>query len=72
MLEQLRDHHDRTGIGFTTGEAVAAITRIANGNFRLACRLIVQIQRILDINHLSIVTSEVVDAARESLVIGVM
>lgn len=126
-LEQLRDHHDRTGIGliligmpgiekrlarypqlysrvgfvhhyrplsagelafvlarhwpelhlddtadFTTGEAVAAITRITNGNFRLASRLIAQIQRILDINHVSIVTSEVVDAARESLVIGVL
>jgi len=126
-LEQLRDHHDRTGIGlvligmpgiekrlarfpqlysrvgfvhhyrplsagelafvlarhwpelhlddtadFTTGEAVAAITRITNGNFRLTCRLIAQIQRILDINHLSVVTREVVEAARESLVIGVM
>jgi DNA transposition AAA+ family ATPase len=126
-LEQLRDHHDRTGIGliligmpgiekrlarfpqlysrvgfvhhyrplaadelafvlarhwpglhlddtadFTTGEAVAAITRITSGNFRLTCRLIAQIQRILDINHLSVVTAEVVEAARESLVIGVM
>jgi DNA transposition AAA+ family ATPase len=125
-LEQLRDHHDRTGIGlvligmpgiekrlarypqlysrvgfvhhyrplsaeelafvlarhwpglhldaadFTTGEAVAAITRITNGNFRLTGRLIAQIQWILDINHLSVVTREVVEAARESLVIGVM
>jgi DNA transposition AAA+ family ATPase len=126
-LEQLRDHHDRTGIGliligmpgiekrlarypqlysrvgfvhhyrplsadelafvlarhwpelrladtadFTTGEAVAAITRITSGVFRLTSRLIAQIQRILDINHLSVVTSEVVEAARESLVIGVM
>jgi Holliday junction resolvasome RuvABC ATP-dependent DNA helicase subunit len=55
-----------------TGEAVAAITRITSGNFRLTGRLIAQIQRILDINHLSVVTSEVVEAARESLVIGVM
>jgi DNA transposition AAA+ family ATPase len=57
---------------FTTGEAVAAITRITSGNFRLTGRLIAQIQRIMDINHLSVVTSEVVEAARESLVIGVM
>jgi hypothetical protein len=57
---------------FTTGETVAAITRITNGNFRLTGRLIAQIQRILDINHLSVVTREVVEAARESLVIGVM
>jgi hypothetical protein len=34
--------------------------------------LIAEIQRILDINHLSVVTREVVEAARESLVIGVM
>jgi DNA transposition AAA+ family ATPase len=126
-LEQLRDHHDRTGIGliligmpgiekrlarfpqlysrvgfvhhyrplsaqeqalvlgrhwpglhlddtadFTTSEAVAAITRITSGNFRLTCRLIAQIQRVLDINQLTVVTKEVVEAARESLVIGVM
>lgn len=56
---------------FTTGEAVAAITCITDGNFRLTGRLIAQIQRILDIKDLSVVTSEVVEAARESLVIGV-
>ena len=64
-------HLDDTA-DFTRGEAVAAITRITNGNFRLTGRLIAQIQRILDINHLSVVTSEVVEAARESLVIGVI
>jgi Holliday junction resolvasome RuvABC ATP-dependent DNA helicase subunit len=64
-------HLDDTA-DFTTGEAVAAIIRITNGNFRLTCRLIAQIQRILDIKHLSVVTREVVEAARESLVIGVM
>ncbi len=57
---------------FTTSEAVAAITRITSGNFRLTCRLVAQIQRVLDINRLSVVTKEVVEAARESLVIGVM
>ncbi len=58
---------------FTASEA-AAITRITSGNFRLTCRLVaqIQIQRIPEINCLSIATTEVVGAARESLVIGVM
>jgi len=55
---------------FTTTEALAAITRITSGNFRLTYRLVAQIQRILDINQLNTVTKEVVDTARESLVIG--
>jgi DNA transposition AAA+ family ATPase len=126
-LEQLRDRHDRTGIGliligmpgiekrlarysqlysrvgfvhhyrvlsaeeqayvlarhwpelglhdpddFTTAETLATIIRITNGNFRLTARLIAQIKRVLDINQLSVVTKEVVEAARESLVIGVL
>ncbi|MEU3167060.1 AAA family ATPase [Streptosporangium sp. NPDC006930] len=126
-LEQLRDHHDRTGIGviligmpgiekrlarypqlysrvgfihhykplsadeqahvldrkwphlglgasddFATTEAIAAITRITSGNFRLITRLVDQIERVLEINQLSTVTKEVVEAARENLIIGVM
>jgi DNA transposition AAA+ family ATPase len=126
-LEQLRDRHDRTGVGliligmpgiekrlarypqlysrvgfvhhyrvlsadeqafvlarhwpelglhdpgdFTTAETLATITRITSGNFRLTARLVAQIKRVLDINQLSVVTKEVVEAARESLVIGVL
>ncbi|MEV4891740.1 AAA family ATPase [Nonomuraea sp. NPDC055795] len=121
-LEQLRDHHDRTGIGliligmpgiekrlarypqlysrvgfvhhykpmspdeqahvlarswphlnladdYTTKEAVAAITRIISGNFRFTVRLIGQIERVMKINNKTIVTKEVVEAARKNLVI---
>jgi DNA transposition AAA+ family ATPase len=51
-------------------DAVAAIIRVTGGNFRLLHRLLTQIGRILEINNLKTVTSPVVDAARESLVIG--
>ena len=51
-------------------ESLAAIVRITGGNFRLLHRLLSQIGRILEINELASVTPPVVDAARESLVIG--
>ena len=39
-------------------------------NFRLLHRLLTQIARVVDINALTQVTREVVETARESLVIG--
>jgi DNA transposition AAA+ family ATPase len=52
-------------------ESLAAIVRITGGNFRLLDRLLTQIARVMEINKLDHVTVPVVDAARESLVIGV-
>jgi hypothetical protein len=56
--------------GVADEEALAAIIRVTGGNFRLLHRLLTQIARLVEINALQTVTREVVEAARESLVIG--
>jgi DNA transposition AAA+ family ATPase len=56
---------------FTDTQAIASIARITGGNFRLLHRLFVQIERILTINGLSVITDDVVEAARSTLVIGI-
>jgi hypothetical protein len=55
---------------FTDVQAIAAIARITGGSFRLLHRLFVQIGRVLKINDLSVITEDVVEAARSTLVIG--
>jgi DNA transposition AAA+ family ATPase len=50
--------------------AIATIVRITGGNFRLVDRLTTQIERIQALNNLYTLTPEVVDAAREVLLIG--
>jgi len=56
--------------GMTDETTLAAIIRVTGGNFRLLHRLLTQIARIVEINALQTVTREVVEAARENLVIG--
>jgi len=55
---------------FTDTQAIAAISRLTTGNFRLLHRLFVQIERLLLINELHVITEDVVEAARSTLVIG--
>jgi DNA transposition AAA+ family ATPase len=51
-------------------EVIASLIRMTGGNFRLLARLLTQIERVLDVNDLDLVTNAVVEAARDSLVIG--
>jgi DNA transposition AAA+ family ATPase len=57
---------------FTDTEAIAAVHRITSGNFRLVRRLFTQITRVPEISGLSVISREVVEAARGSLVIGTL
>ncbi len=56
--------------GIADEQAVASVLRITGGNFRLLARLLTQIARVLEVNEADEVTVAVVEAARESLVIG--
>jgi DNA transposition AAA+ family ATPase len=71
----LTRHWRRLGLAcddadFTDAQAIASIARVTGGNFRLLHRLFVQIGRILKINGLSVITDDVVEAARGTLVVG--
>jgi len=51
-------------------EARATIMTVPRGNFRLMDRLFAQIERVMKNNHLQMITREVVEVAREGLVVG--
>lgn len=49
---------------------MARLIRMTGGNLRLLTRLLTQIERVLDVNNLDLVSADVVEAARDSLLIG--
>lgn len=56
--------------GVAHATAVATIVRITAGNFRLVDRLLTQIERVQTVNEIDALTPEVVEAARQALLIG--
>ena len=55
---------------FVDVEAMNEIIKITHGNFRLINRIFDQMQRLMQINNLTVLTKELVDAAKNCLVIG--
>ncbi len=51
-------------------EVIASLIRMTGGNFGLLTRLLTQIERVLQVNDPHLISNEVVEAARDSLVIG--
>lgn len=51
-------------------EAQAAVIRITRGNFRLMERLFAQMKRIMTLNRVEAVSADIVQTARDCLVIG--
>jgi DNA transposition AAA+ family ATPase len=54
----------------TDREVIATIIRTVGGNFRLLRRLMEQTARLMQINDLHVMTKDVVEAARELIIIG--
>ena len=55
---------------FRDYETLNTIVKITKGNFRVLCRLFQQLERLMKINNVSTIDTELVMAAREVLVIG--
>jgi hypothetical protein len=53
-----------------TPEVVARLVRMTSGNLRLLTLLLPQIERVLSVNDAQVISVQIVEAARDSLVIG--
>jgi predicted kinase len=55
---------------FSDYETLNTIIRIAKGNLRVLTRLFQQLERLMRINNVTIINADLVNAAREVLVVG--
>lgn len=70
LTKRLPIAEDEGDGGLAHATAIATIVRITAGNFRLVDRLLTQIERVQTVNELDGLTPEVVEAARQALLIG--
>lgn len=74
MQSLLEQHWTPLGVSLPestyTPEVIASLIRTTSGNLRLLTRLLTQIERVLNVNDAQAVSLEIVQAARDSLVIG--
>lgn len=71
----INKHFSKLGVNidqadFGDQEAVSTIIRMTNGNFRLINRLLKQSYRIMQVNCMASLTTEIIEAARKCLLIG--
>jgi hypothetical protein len=74
MQELLERRWTPAGVRFPEGaltpEVIARLIRITSGNLRLLTKLLTQIERVLRVNETPQLIVQIVEAARDSLVIG--
>jgi hypothetical protein len=66
LAHSCKSHFD----DFTDNEAVTALLRIIKGNICLIEQLMMQVEHVLVANQLQVVTKEVMETARQNLIIG--
>lgn len=70
LARRFPTENDAADGGLAHATAIATIVRITGGNFRLVDRLLTQIKRVQTVNNLTGLTPEIVDTARQALLIG--
>lgn len=69
--EQLNElEYGITNQDFDHRDTIKTLVRATSGNMRTFHRLCLQIKRVMRINQVDLITKDVIDAARQALIIG--